>query len=265
MKVVLFCGGLGTRIREYSESIPKPMVPIGHQPILWHVMQYYSQYGHQDFILCLGHKANVVKDYFLNYKRTANSDCVISNFGKKVEILGERPPDWRVALVDTGTWRNIGERLVAVRHLVEDEEIFLANCSDGLTDAPLPDMIDRFRKSGKIGCFIAIHPPISFHLAEFDEQGVVQRLRASQESEIWINGGYLIFRNKIFDYIQKGEELVLEPFNRLIKGGELMVYRYEGFWRAMDTLRDRQVLEEMIERGDMPWRLTPDVRAAIAR
>ena len=262
MKVVLFCGGLGTRIREYSENIPKPMVPIGHQPILWHVMQYYSQYGHQDFILCLGYKANVIKDYFLNYKQTANSDCIISDFGKKVEILGERPPDWRITLVDTGTWRNIGERLVAVRHLVEDEEIFLANYSDGLTDAPLADMIDRFKKSGKIGCFIAIHPPISFHLAEFDEQGAVQRLRSSQKSEIWINGGYFIFRNEIFDYIREGEELVLEPFNRLIEGGQLMAYKYEGFWRAMDTLRDRQVLEEMVERGEMPWRVLPQVRAS---
>ena len=179
MKIVLFCGGLGTRIRDYSEGIPKPMIPIGHHPILWHVMQYYSQYGHRDFILCLGYKANVVKDYFLNYKQAADSDCVISHFGRKVELLGERPADWRVSLVDTGIWRNIGQRLVAVRHLVQDDEIFLANYSDGLTDAPLPDMIDRFKKSGKIGCFIAIHPPITFHLAEFDEQGVVQQMRTS--------------------------------------------------------------------------------------
>src|SRR5215469_8407083 len=141
MKVVLFCGGLGTRIREYSESIPKPMVPIGNQPILWHVMQYYSQYGHRDFILCLGYKANVIKDYFLNYNQTANTDCIISNFGNKVEILGEGSPDWRVSLIDTGIWRNIGQRLVAVRHLVKDEEVFLANYSDGLSDVPLEDMI----------------------------------------------------------------------------------------------------------------------------
>ena len=120
-------------------------------------------------------------------------------------------------------------------------------------------MIDRFKKSGKIGCFIAIHPPISFHLAEFDEQGSVQRLRSSQQSEIWINGGYFIFRNKIFDYIREGEELVLEPFNRLIEGGHLMAYKYEGFWRAMDTLRDRQVLEDMVERGETPWRSSQSV------
>jgi glucose-1-phosphate cytidylyltransferase len=263
MKVVLFCGGLGTRIRDYSESIPKPMIPIGHQPIVWHVMQYYSQYGHRDFILCLGYKANAVKDYFLNYKQAANSDCVISHFGKKVELLGERPPDWRVSLVDTGIWRNIGQRLLAVRHLVQDDEIFLANYSDGLTDAPLPDMIDRFKKSGKIACFIAIHPPMTFHVAEFDEQGVVYHMLASQEAEIWINGGYFIFRNKIFDYIQEGDELVVQPFKRLIERGELMAYRYEGFWRAMDTLRDKQVLEEMIERGDMPWQANHNIAAAV--
>jgi glucose-1-phosphate cytidylyltransferase len=258
MKVVLFCGGLGTRIREYSESIPKPMIPVGSQPILWHVMQYYSHYGHRDFILCLGYKANVIKDYFLNYKASADSDCVVSEFGSKIEILGERPPDWRIALVDTGVWRNIGERLLAVKTHVQDEEMFLANYSDGLTDAPLPDMIDFFKKSGKIGCFVAVRAPFNFHLAEFDENGLVRRFRSNQESEVWINGGYFIFRNEIFDHMRDGEELVLEPFNRLIKSGDLVAYRYEGFWRAMDTLRDRQVLEEMVEQGNVPWRPEAD-------
>ena len=253
MKVVLFCGGLGTRIRDYSESIPKPMVPVGNNPILWHVMQYYSQYGHHDFILCLGYKANVVKTYFLNYKIAENNDCVISEFGSRVDIIGERPPEWRITLVDTGIWRNIGARLFAAKHFVENEEMFLANYSDGLSDAPLDDMIARFRASGKIACFIAVHPPINFHLAEFDEKGVVQRIRSSQQSDIWVNGGYFIFRKEIFDYIKDGEELVLEPFNRLIEAGKLMAYKYEGFWRAMDTLRDRQILQEMVERGEMPW------------
>jgi glucose-1-phosphate cytidylyltransferase len=255
MKVLLFCGGLGTRIREYSDNIPKPMVPVGHHPILWHVMQYYSQYDHHEFILCLGYKANVVKNYFLNYRVEESNDCVISEFGSKVEIIGEkRPIDWRVTLVDTGVWRNIGERLFAVKHFVENEDIFLANYSDGLTDAPLDEMIARFKASGKIACFLAVHPPVSFHLAEFDQHGTVQRIRASNQSDVWINGGYFIFRKEIFEYMQEGEELVLEPFNRLIKTGNLMAYKYEGFWRAMDTLRDRQVLEEMVERGETPWR-----------
>jgi glucose-1-phosphate cytidylyltransferase len=254
MKVVLFCGGLGTRIRDYSESIPKPMIPVGNQPILWHIMQYYSQHGHRDFVLCLGYKANAIKEFFLNLKPSVHTDCVISDHGRKVEVLGEPPPDWRVTLVDTGMWRNIGERLMAVRHLVKDEEMFLANYSDGLTDAPLPAMVEFLKKSGKVGCFLAVRPPLNFHLAEFDESGVVTRFRASSETDIWINGGHFVFSNKIFDYIRDGEELVLEPFNRLIAERQLIAYRYEGFFRAMDTMRDRTVLEDMVEKGNMPWR-----------
>jgi glucose-1-phosphate cytidylyltransferase len=255
MKVVLFCGGLGTRIRDYSESLPKPMIPVGHQPILWHIMQYYCQYGHRDFVLCLGYKANIIKSYFLNYKHSENADCIISEFGTKVELLGERPVDWRITLVDTGIWRNIGQRLLAVKDHVKDEKMFLANYSDGLTNAPLTDMVARFEASDKIGCFVAVHPPITFHLADFDGNGEVTRFRSSQESDVWINGGYFIFRTEIFDYIRDLEDLVLEPFNRLIKGGQLMAYKYEGFWRAMDTLRDKQVLDELVERGEMPWRV----------
>jgi glucose-1-phosphate cytidylyltransferase len=217
-------------------------------------MDYYSRYGHRDFILCLGYKAEIIKKYFLEFHQTVADDCVISDFGKKVELLGERPPDWRVALVDTGIWRNIGERLFAVKHLLAGEEMFLANYSDGLTDAPLEDMVRKFKQSKAIGCFIAVHPPFNFHFVEFNGSDTVRRLRATQESEIWINGGYFIFRSEVFEYIRDGEELVLKPFERLIESGGLMAYRYEGFWRAMDTLRDRQVLEDMVERGETPWR-----------
>ena len=237
MKVVLFCGGLGTRIREYSESVPKPMVPVGNQPILLHVMQYYSGHGHHDFVLCLGYKANVIKDHFLKVRPEDYSDVVVSGNGRKIETIGIAPPDWTVSLIDTGIWRNIGERLMAVKSHVQDEEFFLANYSDGLSDAPLPDMIEKFKASGKLACFLAVRPPFNFHLVEFGEGGNVERLRANTEADIWINGGYFIFRKGIFDYIRDGEELVLEPFNRLIADNQLMAYKYEGFWRAMDTLR----------------------------
>jgi len=173
MKVVLFCGGLGTRIREYPESIPKPMIPVGNQPILWHVMQYYSQYGHSDFILCLGYKANTVKDFFLNYKPQAFSDCVVSGSGSNVQLLGNTRDDWRVTLIDTGIWRNIGQRLCAVREHVENEEIFLANYSDGLTDVDLDEMCRKFKESGKIACFLAVRPPLSYHLADIGKDGRV--------------------------------------------------------------------------------------------
>ncbi len=255
MKVVLFCGGLGMRIREYSETVPKPMIPVGHQPILWHVMQYYSQFGHTDFVLCLGHKANTIKDFFLNYRPQAFSDCVVSGFGSKIELLGEPAEDWRISLIDTGIWRNIGERLWAVRKHVQNEEMFLANYSDGLTNVNLDDMIERFKKSGKIACFLAIRPPLTYHLADIETDGRVRQFRTSNRSEIWINGGYFLFRSEIFDYMREGEELVIEPFNRLIQEGKLMAYKHEGFWRSMDTLKDRELLEDMVEQGKMPWRV----------
>ena len=265
MKVVLFCGGLGTRIREYSESIPKPMIPVGNQPILWHLMNYYSQYGHNDFVLCLGYKANIIKEFFLNYKPQIYTDCVVSKYSSKVELLNPPKDDWRVALIDTGIWRNIGQRLWAVRHQVEDEKIFLANYSDGLTDVNLDDMVAKFKKSGKIGCFLAIRPPLTYHLADIDPTGRVREFRSSDRSEIWINGGYFLFRREIFDYMRDGEELVLEPFQRLIEQDQLLAYKHDGFWRSMDTLKDRQVLEDMVEQGQMPWRVSvePKKKAAL--
>jgi glucose-1-phosphate cytidylyltransferase len=253
MKVVLFCGGLGTRIREYAENVPKPMIPIGQQPILWHVMQYYSQHGHKDFILCLGYKANVVKDFFLSHRHEAFGDCVVTGSGSRVETLGQKHEDWRVTMIDTGIWRNIGERLWAVRDQLRGEEMFLANYSDGLTDIDLSEVIERFKASDKIGCFVAVRPPLTYHLADIGENGDVRCFRSSDRSDIWINGGYFVFRREIFDYMRDGEELVLEPFSRLIQEGKLMACKHEGFWRSMDTLRDRQVLEDMVEHGDMPW------------
>jgi glucose-1-phosphate cytidylyltransferase len=261
MKVVLFCGGLGTRIREYSETIPKPMIPVGNQPILWHLMHYYSQYGHTDFVLCLGYKANFIKDFFLNYRPHAYADCVVSGYGSNVQLLNEPATDWRVSLIDTGIWRNIGERLWAVRDLVRGEEMFLANYSDGLADTDLDHMVGHFRSSGKVAAFLAIRPPLTYHIAEIDPDGKVRDFRSSDQSDIWINGGFFLFRREIFDYMREGEELVLEPFRRLIEADQLLAYKHEGFWRAMDTMKDRQLLEDMVERGHMPWRVQNRAKA----
>jgi glucose-1-phosphate cytidylyltransferase len=255
MKVVLFCGGMGTRIREYSEAVPKPMIPVGDQPILWHLMDYYSRFGHRDFILCLGYKANTIKQFFLNHRPEIYSDLRLSSGDGKVETLGAAKEDWNITLIDTGVWRNIGERLWAVRDHVKDEEMFLANYSDGLSDAPLDEIIEIFKKSGKVACFLAVHPMLTFHLAKIDEAGRVRDIVPSDNADMWINGGFFVFRKEIFDYMREGEELVLEPFQRLIKADQLLAYKYEGFWRPMDTLRDRQILEDMIEKGNMPWRV----------
>ena len=258
MKVVLFCGGLGTRIREYSENIPKPMIPIGHQPILWHVMDYYSRFGHRDFVLCLGYKSNVIKDFFINLRPETLGDCVVSAHGTKVEMLEQRDEDWKISLIDTGVWRNIGQRLWYVKEHVKDEEYFLANYSDGLTDLDLNAMIDKFKASGKVGCFIAVRPPLTFHLADISKDGRVTEIRPAATADLWINGGFFVFRQDIFDYMREGEELVVEPFQRLIEKDLLMAHRHNGFFRAMDTLRDRQVLVDMYEEGEVPWRPPPN-------
>ena len=253
MKVVLFCGGLGTRIRDYSENVPKPMVPVGHSPILWHVMQYYHHYGHSDFVLCLGYKANIIKHWFLDYRPAIYNDFVLSEHGTKIRMLGTVQEDWRATLIDTGIWPNIGDRLAAVREHVKDEEMFLANYSDGLSDAPLLEMIEFFRQTGKIACFLAIRPSFSYHTVDFTEDGRVRAFRTSRDSETWINGGYFIFRPRIFEFMRPGEELVVEPFQRLIDAGELVAYRHRGFWASMDTLKDKQLLEDMLEKGKTPW------------
>jgi len=260
MKTVLFCGGLGTRIRDVSETIPKPMIPIGDKPILWHLMHYYSQFGHKDFVLCLGYKANIIKEYFLNYKPHIYADCIVT--GRQVEVLSNPQLDWRITMIDTGIWRNIGERLWAVRKHVAGEEMFLANYSDGLADINLNGMIKAFRESGKIACLTAVRPSFSLHLVEMRSSGMVENIRASEDSNLWINGGFFIFRKEIFDYMRDGEELVEAPFLRLIEADQLMAVRHEGFWRPMDTLKDKEILEDLVEKGTTPWILKPDAPAA---
>ena len=255
MKVVIFCGGLGTRIRDYSESIPKAMIPVGHQPIMLHLMNYYAQYGHRDFVLCLGYKANVIKDFFVNYRPHSYVDCVVSTPGGSVELLDKSQADWRITMLDTGIWRSIGQRLLAVREQVENEEMFFANYSDGLCDVSLTEMMAAFRASGKVACFLAVRPQLSFHFLDMDAAGAVQSVRHIQQSDMWVNGGYFIFRPEIFDYIREGDDLMDAPFARLIEAGQVMAYKHDGFWRCMDTLKDKQALEDLMEQGVTPWRL----------
>jgi len=253
MKVVLFCGGLGLRLREYSEVVPKPMVPIGVRPILWHVMRYYAHFGHREFILCLGYKADVIKDYFLRYSEAASNDFVLRDGGRSLELLSSDIEDWKITFVDTGMRASVGQRLRAVRQYVGDDEIFLANYADVLTDAPLPTFIDDFAAGDKIAAFVAVRPRYTFHIVKLADDGQVTGIQHIRESDTRINGGNFILRREIFDYIGPGEDLVDEPFNRLIEKRALMGYRYDGFWAPMDTLQDKQELEKLSEEGDPPW------------
>lgn len=255
MKVVLFCGGLGTRLRDYSDQIPKPLVEVGSRPILWHLMRYYAHFGHKDFILCLGYRGVTIKNYFLNYNECATNDFVLSEGGRKLDLLRKDIEDWKISFVDTGPRSNIGERLRRVRKHLEGEEMFLANYSDGLSDLDLNAYIDHFAKSRKTGMFVSVKVPQTYHVVHAEKDGVVSKIEHVVDSGLRINGGFFAFRPELFDHLNPGEELVNEPFRRLIEKKQLLAYQYGGFWRSMDTFRDKIELDDILSKGRAPWQL----------
>lgn len=255
MKVVLFCGGLGTRLREYSDTIPKPLVNIGYRPIIWHLMKYYAHFGHTEFILCLGHRGDLIREYFLKYNECMTNDFVISNGGKNVELFSKDLEDWHITFVETGQSANIAQRLQAVRKYVEDDEYFLANYSDGLSDLPLNDYVARCKRADAVAGLVTVRSAQSFHCVETNANGKVVGINPLGDSDLWLNGGFFVLQNKIFDYIRDGEELVDEPFQRLIMEEKLFGYRYTGFWKAMDTFKDKMAFDEMYSSDISPWEL----------
>jgi len=255
MKVVLFCGGLGTRLREHSEEIPKPLVNVGRRPIVWHMMRYYAHFGHKEFILCLGYRGDLIREYFVNYKEWLTNDFTLSEGGRKVDLLTSDIDDWRITFVDTGLHSNIGQRLMQVRRFVENDEMFLANYADALTDLPLDEQIACFRRYDAVASFVAVPPAHSFHGILDSDNGTVTRFGSLREANFWINGGYFCLKPSIFDYIEDGEELVEQPFQRLVDQRKLVSYRYDGFWQQMDTFKDKITYDRMEGRGDCPWKL----------
>jgi glucose-1-phosphate cytidylyltransferase len=256
MKVVLFCGGQGLRMRGGgNDDLPKPMVPLGTRPIVWHLMKYYAHFGHTDFILCLGHKGATIKEFFVHYQEWISNDFVLSSAGGSIELLKRDMENWRVTLVDTGLDATIGERLLAVRPYLRGDEIFLANYSDGLTDCPLPSVIDRLRSTQAIGACMVVRPSISLHFVHHDPDGLVTEVLDAEQADTWVNAGFFAFRQEIFDHMHPGEELVEEPFQRLIAGRKLAALPYRGFWRCCDTFKDLQTLESLLARGPAPWEL----------
>ncbi len=254
MKVVLFCGGQGLRIREHSESLPKPMISVGHRPILWHVMRYYAHFGVKDFVLCLGYRSDAIKDYFLRYGEKVSNDLVLADGGRSIELLKSEIDDWRIKFIDTGLHASVGQRLKAVARYVADEDIFLANYGDVLTDAPLPDLIGHFTRSRKLAAFLAVRPtPYTFHLVRFDGRYRVRDVQEVSQADLWLNGGYFMFRREVLDEIEPGEDLVPDVIRRLIERDQVLGYRYDGFWAPMDTVRDWENLEHHVHSGDMPW------------
>ena len=253
MKVVLFCGGLGTRLREHSDTIPKPLVNVGYRPILWHLMRYYAHYGHKDFILCLGYRGDLIREYFLKYNECMSNDFTLSEGGRRVELLSSDIEDWRITFVDTGLHSNIGQRLLRVREHLQGEDVFLANYSDGLSDLPLDQHIADFRSKGVTASIAAVRSWQTFHTVQSGEDGFVTGIGEAGNGDYLINGGFFVLRQEVFDEIREGEELVEQPFRRLIDKRKLGVFRYRGFWQSMDTFKDKITLDRMEARGDCPW------------
>jgi glucose-1-phosphate cytidylyltransferase len=255
MKVVIFCGGLGLRMRTQIDSAPKPMMAIGDRPVLWHIMRYYAHFGHTEFILCLGHGAASVKQYFLNYDETHSNDFVLSKGGTDIELLQTDISEWNISFIETGIDTAIGERLRKVRHLLDDDEVFLANYGDVLTDAPMDRIVDNFIASDAVASLLAVPPQASFHVVGVDENSRVDAITQVATMPMWINGGYFVLRQGLFDVLGQGEDLVEDAFARLARVGRLAAVRHDGFWAPMDTLKERSTLEALDRSGNAPWKL----------
>ncbi|MGH3932906.1 MAG: sugar phosphate nucleotidyltransferase [Pseudonocardiaceae bacterium] len=253
MKVVLFCGGYGMRMRDGVSDLPKPMVKVGPRPLLWHVMRYYAHFGHTDFVLCLGYGAHHIKDFFLRYSETASNDFVIR--GGKVELLSSDISDWKITFVHTGLDSPIGERLRRVREYVADEEMFLANYADVLTDAPLDEMISRFDASDAAASLLAVPPQAAFHCVQLGEQSKVDEIISVNTMPLWENGGYFVLRQEVFDHLPENGDLVGDACTELTKRGRMLAYPHRGFWHPADTVKERLALEASYESGLRPWML----------
>ncbi len=271
MKVVLFCGGQGLRIRDYDHRVPKPMVPVGYRPVLWHIMRWYAHHGHRDFILCLGHGADVIKRYFLDYDETVTNDFILkpqsnARTGRRqsdgmarhdVDLVTDDTRDWSIGFVDTGTNAKIGERLTAVREYLGNDEWFLANYADGLSDLDLPTMIEdtqrRYAENKTAASFMRVRPSQSFHCVETDDHGVVRGLHDVRQQDVWINGGYFVLHNSVFNVLGEGEDLVGDALPRLATEGRLAAWTHDSFFAAMDTFKEQQHLSSLHSEGLAPW------------
>mgnify|MGYP006414532207 FL=1 len=252
MKVVILAGGFGTRLSEYTESIPKPMVAVGGKPILWHIMSTYAKFGYKDFYIALGYKAEVIKEYFLNYQ-TLNSDFIIDLSNSKIVAHQQDKIDWKVTLVDTGLNSMTGGRVKRIQDFIGDEP-FLLTYGDGVADIDINALVKFHKNHGKMVTVSAVHPSARFGELDINNDVVTSFKEKPQTTQGWINGGYFVVNPDFFDLIE-GDDSILEkePLEQAAQMGELMAYQHDGFWQCMDTKRDRDHLEELWVGGSAPW------------
>jgi glucose-1-phosphate cytidylyltransferase len=251
MKVVLMAGGLGSRLGEETTVRPKPMIEIGHRPILWHIMQHYSHYGHREFIVCLGYKGEQIKRFFAD-SLALGADVTIDFATNSIEVIGTPRDDWRVSLVDTGQRTETAGRLCAVRPLLGDET-FLMTYGDGLSDVDLDELVTFHQRQGRLATVTATRPLARFGKLTIEDGRVTQFDEKPQMSEGWINGGFFVLEPGIFDYIPGDVDFAREPLEALTAAGELSGFHHEGFWQCMDTVRDRDLLNSLWDSGEAPW------------
>lgn len=262
MRVVLFCGGLGLRMRALVEDdgklrrraadAPKPMIEVGGRPLLWHLMKWYAHFGHREFVLCLGHRGEVIRDWFLSKEHGGVMPVNSTMPAVRVHINEPDMEGWDVTLVDTGEDAMVGQRLLAVKEFVIDQEVFLANYADGLSDVPLNELIELSNQQNAVATFLAVPLASSLHAVKVARGGRVNAIHALESQDLLINGGFFVLRREIYDYLNPGEELVVQPFGRLIEQNRLVALPYSGFWVALDTAKDRYRAEQLWE-TTRPW------------
>ena len=253
MKVIILAGGFGTRLSEYTESIPKPMVTVGGKPILWHIMNTYAKFEHKDFYVALGYKAEAIKEYFLNY-RTLNSDFTVDLSNGGIVAHQQDIVDWKVTLVDTGLNSMTGGRVRRMQDFIGDET-FLLTYGDGVADVDISALVEFHKSHGKMVTVSAVHPSARFGELDINNNIVTSFKEKPQVTQGWINGGYFVIEPKFFDLIE-GDDTILEkePLEKVAQMGELMSYQHDGFWQCMDTKRDRDLLESLWESDNAPWK-----------
>jgi len=256
MKVVILCGGLGTRLREETEFRPKPLVEIGRRPILWHIMKLYAHYGHQDFVLCLGYRGNMIKEYFLNYK-AMNDDFTIRLGDQRITTYHDEhgEQDFRVTLAETGYATMTGGRIRRIERYIDDDT-FLVTYGDGVADVDLRALVEFHRSHGKLATLTAVRPQSRFGMVELAGDGRVQHFQEKPVLDQWVHVGFFVFHRRLFDYLP-GDDCILErePLERLAQEGQLMAYRHPGSFFAMDTYRDHLALNELWQSGKAPWKV----------
>lgn len=257
MKTVILCGGYGTRIRDVSDDIPKPMIPVGNLPVLWHIMKYYATYGHKEFILCLGYKGKVIKDFFLNYEAYTRDFTVTLGTEQSLDFHNlHEEIDWRVTLAETGPETMTGGRVARVQDYIGDDEQFFLTYGDGVSDVNLEALLSFHQKHGRTLTLTGVRPPGRFGEIVADEAGIITEFNEKpQATGGRISGGFFVCNRTIFSYLTPEENLVFEqePMKALTRDKELAVYEHDGFWQCMDTYRDWQLLNGLFEKGEAPW------------